>query len=158
MNPERYQQINELLRHALELGDEGRARYLAAACGDDQSLRRAVETRVKCDQDLGDFMEDSPAEKVFELLASGGAESAVGQAIGRFKVESLLGEGGEGARVYQALDMRLGRRVAVKVLPQDFLRDSARQRRRPAPPPRSLIRTSARSTRWGRRKTAAITS
>ncbi|MFL6337079.1 MAG: protein kinase domain-containing protein [Pyrinomonadaceae bacterium] len=129
MNPERYQQINALLRRALELGDEERARYLAAACGDDQSLRRAVEARVKCDRDLDDFMEDSPAGKVFELLAGRGAESAVGQTVGRFKVESLLGEGGEGARVYKALDTRLGRHVAIKILPRAYIRDSDRQRR-----------------------------
>jgi eukaryotic-like serine/threonine-protein kinase len=129
MTPERYGQINTILRRALELSDGERDRYLAAACGGDESLRRAVEARIKCDHDLGDFMEDSPAESVFEVLAGGHAESAAGQTINRFKVESLLGEGGEGARVYKALDTRLGRHVAVKILPRDFPRDSDRQRR-----------------------------
>jgi eukaryotic-like serine/threonine-protein kinase len=129
MSPERYRQINTILRRALTLDDGERAGYLAAACGEDESLRQAVEARIRCDQDLGDFMEASPAERVFEVLAGGHAESAAGQTINRFKVESLLGEGGEGARVYKTLDTRLGRRVAVKILPRDFLRDSDRQRR-----------------------------
>jgi eukaryotic-like serine/threonine-protein kinase len=129
MSPERYRQLNTILRRALELSDGERACYLAAACGEDESLRRALEARIRCDQELGDFMEDSPAERVFEVLAGGHAESAEGQTINRFKVESLLGEGGEGARVYKALDTRLGRHVAVKILPRDFLRDSDRQRR-----------------------------
>src|ERR1051326_2791854 len=129
MNPERYQQVNTILRRALELNDGERARYLAEACGEDESLRLAVEARIKCDQELGNFMEDSPAESVFEMLAGGHAEPAAGQTINRFRVESLLGEGGEGARVYKALDMKLGRRVAIKILPRDFLKDSDRQRR-----------------------------
>lgn len=129
MNPERYRQINTILRHALELSDEARADYLAAACGDDEPLRRAVEARIKCDQSLGDFLEDSPAEKVFEVLAREPAGSAAGQIIGHFKVECLLGEGGGGAGVYKALDAKLGRHVAIKILPRDLLRDSDRQRR-----------------------------
>ncbi len=96
MSPERYRQINTILRRALELRDEERARYLSAACGVDASLRRVVEARIMSDQDLGDFMEDSPAEKVFDVLAGGHVETAEGQTINRFKVESLLGEGERG--------------------------------------------------------------
>src|SRR5262247_2306859 len=45
--------------------------------------------------------------------------------IGRYKVGDLIGEGGMG-RVYRATDPRLGRDVAIKVLPESFVADAAR--------------------------------
>src|SRR5215475_5762784 len=48
--------------------------------------------------------------------------------INHYEVVSLLGAGGMG-EVYLAEDPRLGRRVAIKVLPAEFARDSDRLRR-----------------------------
>src|SRR5215475_11934215 len=50
-----------------------------------------------------------------------------GLEIGSYKIESQLGEGGMGV-VYKALDAKLNRRVAVKVL-SDKLADAAARRR-----------------------------
>src|SRR5262245_50321954 len=48
--------------------------------------------------------------------------------INHYEVVSLLGAGGMG-QVYLAEDPRLGRRVAIKVLPAEFSGDSDRMRR-----------------------------
>jgi serine/threonine-protein kinase len=49
----------------------------------------------------------------------------IGQTLKHYRVESLIGTGGMG-EVYQAKDTKLGRAVAVKVLPETIARDPER--------------------------------
>jgi serine/threonine protein kinase len=51
-----------------------------------------------------------------------------GSIIGPFKIQSLLGKGGMG-EVFSALDTRVDRKVALKILPADFASDANRLRR-----------------------------
>lgn len=53
---------------------------------------------------------------------------APGTRLGPYEIQSLLGAGGMG-EVYRAKDSRLGRDVAIKVLPEAFARDAERLRR-----------------------------
>ena len=56
------------------------------------------------------------------------AQSLVGQQVGPYKIHSLLGVGGMG-EVYLALDPRLDRAIALKILPAELAADPDRMRR-----------------------------
>src|SRR3990170_5024602 len=51
--------------------------------------------------------------------------SLAGKTLGHYAVSTLIGRGGMGA-VYRAKDQKLGRDVAIKVLPEEFARDADR--------------------------------
>jgi eukaryotic-like serine/threonine-protein kinase len=54
-----------------------------------------------------------------------GSDTLIGTRLGHFRITARLGAGGMG-EVYRAEDTRLGREVAVKVLPQAFVADPER--------------------------------
>ena len=70
-------------------------------------------------------------------MTEGTDRDLIGKQIGAYKITTLLGAGGMG-EVYQAEDTRLGRTVAVKVLPTELARDNERLHRFVRPKARRL--------------------
>ena len=54
--------------------------------------------------------------------------SMIGKTLGTFTLEAQIGKGGMG-EVYKAKDQKLGRDVAIKVLPEEFAKDTDRAAR-----------------------------
>jgi serine/threonine protein kinase/Tfp pilus assembly protein PilF len=119
MTPERWEQIRDVLEKALELAPGERSAFLNRACSSDQSLRQEVETLLASSDDVRSSFLHSSTPRV--TLTSG-------TKLGDYEVKSLLGSGGMG-EVYRARDSRLGRDVAIKVLPSSLSADSDRLRR-----------------------------
>src|SRR5437016_1199195 len=128
MKPERLQKIDQVFQSALDLAPGRRAIFLDDACASDSELRREVESLLKAHQDAGDFIEDSASDVAAKLLAEKQTLVRPGQVVGQYLIEALLGAGGMG-EVYLAQDKRLGRRVALKILPASFTHDANRLRR-----------------------------
>jgi Tol biopolymer transport system component len=124
MRAERFRRIDELFDAALERGAGERDAFLDSACAGDDELRAAVERLLAAHARAADFIE-SPAMEVAARLA---VTSEVGRRVGPYKILSPLGAGGMG-EVYLAEDVRLNRRVALKLLPGAFTQDPERVRR-----------------------------
>src|ERR1035438_1904021 len=106
MTPDRLRQIAELYHSVRESPADRRPALLAQA---DPELRSEVESLLaRQDESLPTL---DPA--TMTLMPSG-------TRLGPYQVESKLGEGGMG-EVFRAVDTRLGRGVAIKVVDQRFI-------------------------------------
>jgi serine/threonine protein kinase/Tol biopolymer transport system component len=128
MDPERWQQIDQLFHSALKCEPAARAAFLERACTGDEALRREVESLIVSHEQPDSLIESPAADLAAELLAGSGAALPAGEIVGPYKIVSLLGEGGMG-EVYLAQDTRLGRQVALKLLPTYLSGDNDRLRR-----------------------------
>jgi serine/threonine protein kinase len=128
MTHERWQQVEELFHSALAREPGQCASFLAQACAGDEPLLREVESLISFHDRPNSFIETPASDLAAELLAKRPSELEVGQQLAYYKVLSTLGAGGMG-EVYLAEDTRLGRRIALKLLPAQFTTDAERVHR-----------------------------
>src|SRR6185369_1401176 len=94
----------------------------------DVSLREEVECLLSFHESAGEFLESSVLEDAAELFSESQTELVQGQLIGSYRIEGHLGFGGMG-EVYLAVDTKLDRKVAIKLLPP-YLEDDEVARKR----------------------------
>ena len=122
MKAERWKQVNDLFQSAVERAPEERAAFLDEACHGDEGLRREVESLLTSYERSENFIELPAFEVAPELVTNDRAGALVGKLIGHYRIESLIGVGGMG-EVYLARDERLGRKAALKLLPERLTTD-----------------------------------
>jgi serine/threonine protein kinase len=119
MTPERWKRIEELYQGARARSPLDRARFLAEACTNDESIRRDVESLLS-ESDSDDGFLAKPALAVSARTISDVVlTTGVGTSLGGYQLHALLGTGGMG-EVYKGYDAKLGRNVAIKILPPAF--------------------------------------
>src|SRR5215471_14894621 len=128
MTPERYKQIKSIFQSAVDLPHSEQAIFLDKACSGDEGLRREVEDLLSSHGQVEDSIEVIASAVAATMLAGHQSGSFIGEQIGAYQIINQIGRGGMG-EVYLALDARLGRQVALKLLPPRFTEDAQRVQR-----------------------------
>ncbi|HEV7990967.1 MAG TPA: protein kinase [Gemmatimonadaceae bacterium] len=120
MTPERWRAVDAILQAAIACEPARRDTLVAAACGDDEALRREVASLLAAHVDAADdFLEYPAAESLGAPHAPPIADRLAKVLAGRYAIEREIARGGM-ATVYLARDLRHGRRVAIKVLREEL--------------------------------------
>src|SRR6202167_550889 len=135
MKPERWSKIESIFHKALEASESRRSSVIEEWCAGDAELRREVESLLAHHSDSASFIEQ-PAFAGQGNTGSVGPVTAAdaprpdlkGVAVGPYRILEEIGVGGMG-QVFRALDTRLHRTVAIKVLPSTHVADPDRKRR-----------------------------
>ncbi len=133
----RWPHADELLDAALARPRAERAAFVDASVDGDAALAAALNAVLAEDETADDFL--APGGALTGALAGDLARSmpeerdqpahlAVGSRFGVYEIREIIGAGGMG-EVYRATDTRLGRDVALKVLPARFAADRDRHER-----------------------------
>ena len=112
MKPERWAQIEELFHRAVECTGNQRNVLLDQGWHGDLELRREVEALLPRTQ----------AHAAVDSEVRDFGFSSVGEVVSHYRILDALGGGGM-RLVYRAEDIKLGRQVALKFLPEDSTTD-----------------------------------
>jgi serine/threonine protein kinase len=128
MTPERWQEIEAVLQAALDRPSLERNSFLEDACATDQELKEEVNSLISAYEEADDFIEQPAIATDAHVFVGSDSDLNIGREIGPYRIIERLGAGGM-SEVYLAQDLRLGRRVALKLLPAYFAADDERLRR-----------------------------
>src|ERR1043166_2575957 len=89
---ERWPEVERLYHAALERKPEERSAFLHEKCGDDEALRREVESLLAYQQESEDFIESPALDVAAKIMAKNQSASvANGQMIRHYRIASRIG-------------------------------------------------------------------
>ena len=116
-----WQLVRTIFDDALRQSPEERPQFIRQACKKNEALQTEVESLLASLDSAETFLETPAVVQIVENLPPENLLSS-GQVLGNYEIGDLIGTGGMG-EVYLARDIRLNRKVAIKVLRGSFLPD-----------------------------------
>jgi serine/threonine protein kinase/Tol biopolymer transport system component len=116
---DRWDTVERLYHAALEKPADGRAAFLAEACAGDETLQREVESLLTQNASADGLFRRAAVVAAAGLVSDVRHSTLTGRRLGAYQILAPIGAGGMG-EVYRARDTRLGREVAIKLLPPAF--------------------------------------
>ena len=127
MDPDRLEQIESIYNDALALKPNERSAFLDRTCHGDADLRSEVESLLKYNDSEESYLDEPALHLVAHSLAQDSGV-LVDRMLGRYQLLTLVGRGGM-SEVFCAVDSRLNRLVAIKIVPAYMADDAERLRR-----------------------------
>ena len=125
MNSDRWRRVEEVFDAVRTLPPEGRSATLDDLCAADIELRREVEALLNARDRAGDFLSPGSLLRHIAILGPASGVPAAGTRLGDYQILAPIGAGAT-SEVYRACDTRLGREVALKILPAHLGEQPAR--------------------------------
>lgn len=118
MNSQRWARIQDLFHQALACDESVRDVFLQQQCQGDSTLLADVQSLISCHQTPHQLWEHDRWDAGLKVLVSE-EETNTNKDFGNYTLSRMIGRGGMGD-VYLASDKKLGRRVALKLLPKSL--------------------------------------